>query len=83
MLLGSDHNLRTWLAEYLHSCQKRKSDVLILIRAELLKQLQITVDSIIEQQSAENQHKKVGPLLVKGALMLRLYCALRGIAGLK
>lgn len=77
MLLGNDQNVRTWFAEYVHSSQKRKSDALILVRAELLKQLRHTIDTATVAGGGMED------FTVKGAVLMRLYCALRGIAGLK
>lgn len=78
MLLGNDQNVRTWFAEYVHSSQKRKSDALILVRAELLKQLQNLIQ--ISNTTSTNVDED---FTVQGAVLMRLYCALRGIAGLK
>uniref|UniRef100_A0A1A9W910 Integrator complex subunit 2 n=1 Tax=Glossina brevipalpis TaxID=37001 RepID=A0A1A9W910_9MUSC len=78
MLLGNDQNVRTWFAEYVHSSQKRKSDALILVRAELLKQLQNLIQ--ISNTASTNVDED---FTVQGAVLMRLYCALRGIAGLK
>lgn len=76
MLLGNDQNVRSWFAEYVHSCQKRKGDALILVRTELLRQLINIVQSSTNQNSEEDY-------TVQGTVLMRLYCALRGIAGLK
>lgn len=77
MLLGNDQSVRTWFAEYVHSSQKRKGDALILVRAELLQQLL----NIVQNASAPNCADE--DYTVQGAVLMRLYCALRGIAGLK
>lgn len=76
MLLGNDQNVRSWFAEYIHSSQKRKGDALILVRAELLQQL----INIVQNSTNQNSEKDY---TVQGAVLMRLYCALRGIAGLK
>lgn len=77
MLLGNDQSVRTWFAEYVHSSQKRKGDALILVRAELLQQLLNIVQNASAPNSADEDYT------VQGAVLMRLYCALRGIAGLK
>ncbi|KAI8116103.1 Integrator complex subunit 2 [Lucilia cuprina] len=77
MLLGNDQNVRTWFAEFVHSSQKRKGDALILVRAELLQQLLNIVNN------STNQNSDIEDYTVQGAVLMRLYCALRGIAGLK
>ncbi|XP_013102705.2 integrator complex subunit 2 [Stomoxys calcitrans] len=77
MLLGNDQNVRTWFAEYVHSSQKRKGDALIMVRAELLQQL-LNIMQMANCSSTEGED-----YTVQGAVIMRLYCALRGIAGLK
>lgn len=77
MLLGNDQNVRTWFAEYVHSSQKRKADALIQVRAELLQQL---LNIVQNSTSHSDEHEDY---TVQGAVLMRLYCALRGIAGLK
>ncbi|XP_053695258.1 integrator complex subunit 2 isoform X2 [Sabethes cyaneus] len=76
LLLGNDQNIRAYFALYVRSSQKRKGDVLHLLRDELLKQLQ---NIVILSQNCQLQEKHV----VQSAAMLRLYCALRGISGIK
>ncbi|XP_036319768.1 integrator complex subunit 2 [Rhagoletis pomonella] len=76
MLLGNDQNVRTWFAIYIRSSQKRKSDALSLVRYELLQQLQENVQQSLNPESGEDY-------TVQGVVLMRLYCALRGIAGLK
>ncbi|XP_067638477.1 integrator complex subunit 2 [Eurosta solidaginis] len=76
MLLGNDQNVRTWFAIYIRSSQKRKSDALNLVRVELLQQLQQNVQKSLNPSSDEDY-------TVQGVVLMRLYCALRGIAGLK
>lgn len=79
MLLGNDQNVRTWFAEYVHSSQKRKGEALIQVRAELLQQLL----NIIQNSTAGNGTCSGEDYTVQGAVLMRLYCALRGIAGVK
>lgn len=47
-----------------------------LVRAELLQQLQKNVQKSLNPGSGEDY-------TVQGVVLMRLYCALRGIAGLK
>lgn len=76
LLLGNDQNIRSFFALYVRTSQKRKGDALHLLRDELLRQLQnITVHSQNGQLSEE--------YVVQSSAMLRLYCALRGISGIK
>ncbi|XP_012161809.1 integrator complex subunit 2 [Ceratitis capitata] len=76
MLLGNDQNVRTWFALYIRSSQKRKSDALNMVRVELLLQLQKNVQKSLK-------YTKCDDYTVQGVVLMRLYCALRGIAGLK
>ena len=78
MLLGNDQNVRSWFAVYIRSSQKRKADALNLVRAELLLQLQ----KIILMANGQVGCSK-DDYTMQGAILMRLYCALRGIAGLK
>ncbi|XP_055542549.1 integrator complex subunit 2 isoform X2 [Wyeomyia smithii] len=76
LLLGNDQNIRAYFALYVRSSQKRKGDALHLLRDELLKQLQ---NIVMFSQNSQLQERHV----VQSAAMLRLYCALRGISGIK
>lgn len=76
LLLGNDQNTRAWFSLYVRTSQKRKNDALQAIRDELLKQLQNIL------RTATNSHLPDG-CVIQGAAILRLYCALRGIAGIK
>ncbi|XP_017062881.1 integrator complex subunit 2 [Drosophila eugracilis] len=73
LLLGNDQNLRSWFAVYIRSSQKRKGDALNLVRIELLQKVIQTTANAAELRDFNLQ----------GAVLLRLYCALRGIGGLK
>ncbi|KAH8244096.1 hypothetical protein KR038_003547 [Drosophila bunnanda] len=73
LLLGNDQNLRSWFAVYIRSSQKRKGDALNLVRVELLQKVIQTTSRAAELPDFNLQ----------GAVLLRLYCALRGIGGLK
>ncbi|XP_058467120.1 integrator complex subunit 2 isoform X2 [Malaya genurostris] len=76
LLLGNDQNIRSYFALYVRSSQKRKGDALQLLRDELMKQLQHIV---IFSKNAQLPEEHV----VQSSAMLRLYCALRGISGIK
>lgn len=75
-MLGNDQNTRSWFALFVRTSQKRKNDALQAIRDELLKQLQNILKLTINSQLPDN-------CVIQGAAILRLYCALRGIAGIK
>jgi integrator complex subunit 2 len=76
LLLGNDQNIRNWFALFVRTSQKRKGDVLNLLRDELLKQLQSIIVFSVNAQLPEEY-------VVQASALLRLYCALRGIAGIK
>ncbi|XP_035780824.1 LOW QUALITY PROTEIN: integrator complex subunit 2-like [Anopheles albimanus] len=76
LLLGNDQNIRSSFAVYIRNNQKRKGEVLMLLREELLRQLQ----SIILQSPNGSIPEE---LVVQAAVIMRLYCALRGISGIK
>lgn len=79
LLLGHDQALRTWISVFVRSQQKRtKMTALQEVRNELLKQLQSIVMAAINATAPLPDE-----LVVRGATLLRLYCALRGIAGIK
>lgn len=61
---------------HVRTSQKRKNDALQAIRDELLKQLQNIL------KSSQNAYL-TDEYVIQGAAILRLYCALRGIAGIK
>ncbi len=76
LLLGNDQTTRGWFAQFVKTSQKRKGDVLQQLRDELLRQLEeVLLHSV-------NTHLP-DQFVVQAAALLRLYCALRGIAGLK
>lgn len=65
--------MRSWFAVYIRTSQKRKGDALNLVRVELLQK-------IVQITSNASELKDFN---LQGAVLLRLYCALRGIGGLK
>lgn len=72
--------LRNWFALFIRTGQKRKGEMsstaLQLLRDDLLKRLQ----HIITHSQDDNLPDG---LVVQASALLRLYCALRGIAGIK
>ncbi|XP_050071811.1 integrator complex subunit 2 [Anopheles maculipalpis] len=76
LLLGNDQNIRSSFALYIRTSQKRKGDVLHQLREEFLKQLMN-----INMQSVNGT--LLEELVVQAAAIVRLYCALRTISGIK
>ncbi|EFN80684.1 Integrator complex subunit 2 [Harpegnathos saltator] len=79
LLLGSDQQVRSWIAMFIRNGQKRKWEshtALQSLREELLKRLQTIASHSTDGQLAESQ-------VVQASALLRLYCALRGIGGIK
>lgn len=79
LLLGSDQQVRSWIAMFIRNGQKRKWEshtALQALRDELLKRLQTIASQSTDGQLAESQ-------VVQASALLRLYCALRGIGGIK
>lgn len=79
LLLGSDQQVRSWIAMFIRNGQKRKWEshtALQALREELLKRLQTIASQSTDGQLAESQ-------VVQASALLRLYCALRGIGGIK
>lgn len=81
LLLGADPQVRSWISFFIRNGQKKHNASLVAFRAKLLEQLKALVhEAKIYQQrdGALSQH-----VVVRASAMLRLYTALRGIAGLK
>nr|CAI5846287.1 unnamed protein product [Callosobruchus analis] len=80
LLLGNDQAIRNWIALFIRTGQKRKGEVssnaLQQLREELLRHLQIIIEASPEGQLPDR-------LVVQASALLRLYCALRGIAAIK
>ncbi|XP_063236508.1 integrator complex subunit 2 [Bacillus rossius redtenbacheri] len=79
LLLGNDQQVRNWFAMFVRNSQKRKYDLhaaLQLCRSELLRRLQALV--LFSEDS-----RLPGGCVVEASALLRLYCALRGIASIK
>ncbi|XP_054712295.1 integrator complex subunit 2-like [Uloborus diversus] len=81
LLLGSDDKVRNWFGQYFRNCQKKPegdgNSVLHMLREELLQRLKNLVLFSIDH------HNLPDAKVVQASSLLRLYCALRGIAGLK
>ncbi|XP_043267070.1 integrator complex subunit 2 [Venturia canescens] len=79
LLLGNDQQVRTWIAMFIRNGQKRKWEshtALQSLREELLRRLEAIIAESSELQLAESH-------VVQASALLRLYCALRGIGGIK
>lgn len=76
LLLGIDQNTRAWFASFVKTSQKRKGEILQSLRDKLLSELHRLLSCIV------NDHLP-NELVVESAALIRLYCALKGIAGLK
>ncbi|KRT81668.1 hypothetical protein AMK59_6056 [Oryctes borbonicus] len=80
LLLGNDQAIRNWFALFIRTGQKRKGELsstaLQQLRDELLRRLQTIINASQNGQLPNN-------LVVQASALLRLYCALRGIAGIK
>lgn len=71
---------RNWFALFIRTGQKRKGEVSSLalqqLRDDLLQRLQDIIQASAEGQLPDQ-------LVVQASALLRLYCAMRGIAGIK
>lgn len=80
LLLGNDQTIRNWFALFVRTGQKRKGEVsstaLQQLRDELLRRLQGIIST------CHDDHLPDG-YVVQASALLRLYCALRGIAAIK
>jgi integrator complex subunit 2 len=77
LLIGNDPNAKNWFSLFVRSGQKRKQEshlALQALRAELIRQLEALVPPDEQLEAAK---------VAQASVMLRLYCALRGIAGIK
>ena len=81
LLLGADPQVRSWISFYIRNGQKKHNESLAAFRAKLLLQLKGLVQEAKMYQQRDGaicQH-----VAVRASAMLRLYTALKGIAGLK
>ncbi|KAF5306212.1 hypothetical protein FQR65_LT18603 [Abscondita terminalis] len=80
LLLGNDQGIRNWFALFIRTGQKRKGEVsstsLQLLREDLLCRLQNIIRACSDGQLPDS-------CVVQASALLRLYCALRGIAAIK
>ena len=76
LLLGSDQQCRSWISFFVRNGQKRRCDALSSFRQELEKR----VTTILVHC---RDRRLPGHLVLQSSTLLRLYTALRGIAGLK
>ena len=76
LLLGADQQVRNWFSQFIRNGQKKRNETLIRFRSMLLQRL---AELII----AMRQPKASPDIVIKSTAVLRLYTALRGIAGLK
>ncbi|RUS82280.1 hypothetical protein EGW08_009958 [Elysia chlorotica] len=79
LLLGSDVGVRTWISAFIKASQKRKPEaspsMLFLLRKHLLEQLIALTPN--------RGHIMAESTVVLASSVLRLYCALKGIATMK
>lgn len=81
LLLGADPQLRSWISYFIRNGQKKQNETLAAFRTKLLEQLKGLVQEAKMYQQRDGaicQH-----VAVRASAMLRLYTALKGIAGLK
>ncbi|EFA05171.1 integrator complex subunit 2 [Tribolium castaneum] len=80
LLLGNDQTIRNWIALFIRTGQKKKGEIsstaLLQLREELLRRLHVILAASVEGHLLDS-------LVVQGSALLRLYCALRGIAAIK
>ncbi|KAG1673893.1 Integrator complex subunit 2 [Nymphon striatum] len=80
LLLGSDTQVRSWFSHFIRSSQKKtdcSGQMLLALRQELIQMLRNVAPSTDSDPSIpENK-------VVQASTLLKLYCALKGIAGLK
>jgi integrator complex subunit 2 len=78
LLLGSDPQIRSWMSLYIRNGQKKRNENLLQYRRCLADRLTEFISSLSQTGVTLNQK-----YVVKASAMLRLYAALRGIAGMK
>lgn len=81
IFFGDDEKLRSWFVQYVRNCQKKidqgNKSSLQPLRTELLN----SVEFILRKNSDDSG--SLSDFLVEASSILRLYCALRGTAGMK
>uniref|UniRef100_A0A673G0K2 Integrator complex subunit 2-like n=1 Tax=Sinocyclocheilus rhinocerous TaxID=307959 RepID=A0A673G0K2_9TELE len=96
LLLGTNGKVRTWFSMFIRNGQQRKresSSVLWQMRRQLLLELvailprsrstHVPNDSDMDSESSSGYSGLREEHVVKASVLLRLYCALMGIAGLR
>uniref|UniRef100_A0A8C4EZ09 Integrator complex subunit 2 n=1 Tax=Dicentrarchus labrax TaxID=13489 RepID=A0A8C4EZ09_DICLA len=96
LLLGTNSKVRTWFSMFIRNGQQRKresSSVLWQMRRQLLLELvailprsrstHVPNDGDMEEEGASGYSGLREEFVVKASALLRLYCALMGIAGLR
>ncbi|XP_051972929.1 integrator complex subunit 2-like [Xyrauchen texanus] len=96
LLLGTNGKVRTWFSMFIRNGQQRKREscsVLWQMRRQLLLELvailprsrstHVPNDSDMETESSSGYSGLREEHVVKASVLLRLYCALMGIAGLR
>uniref|UniRef100_A0A4W6EBX8 Integrator complex subunit 2 n=1 Tax=Lates calcarifer TaxID=8187 RepID=A0A4W6EBX8_LATCA len=96
LLLGTNSKVRTWFSMFIRNGQQRKresSSVLWQMRRQLLLELvailprsrstHVPNDGDLEEESSSGYSGLREEHVVKASALLRLYCALMGIAGLR
>ena len=82
LLLGTQSTHRSWISFFVRNGQKRKCSALAALRAELSRRVGEVVGN--PANNSPSLLPPLGPGAVRQAsALLRLYTALRGIAGLK
>ncbi|XP_067686242.1 integrator complex subunit 2-like isoform X2 [Haliotis asinina] len=80
LLLGNDQAVRLWFSQFIKAGQKRKREpsgcMLYTLRQQLLDQVTSIVPTTRGDRMAESG-------VVQASMLIRLYCALRGMATLK
>uniref|UniRef100_A0A8C4EW05 Integrator complex subunit 2 n=1 Tax=Dicentrarchus labrax TaxID=13489 RepID=A0A8C4EW05_DICLA len=94
LLLGTNSKVRTWFSMFIRNGQQRESSsVLWQMRRQLLLELvailprsrstHVPNDGDMEEEGASGYSGLREEFVVKASALLRLYCALMGIAGLR
>jgi len=81
LLLGTQSTHRSWISFFVRNGQKRKCSALAALRTELSRRVAEVVGNLVNTPSLP---PPLGPGAVRQAsALLRLYTALRGVAGMK
>ncbi|XP_017787146.1 PREDICTED: integrator complex subunit 2 [Nicrophorus vespilloides] len=80
LLLGNDQAVRNWFAMFIRTGQKKKGEVSSNALQQLRDELQRRLQAILNESSGG---QLPDGLVVQASALLRLYCALRGIATIK